>query len=58
VPSYRIYFLNKAGHIVRACELACMTDEEAVAETQKQADAQTVELWDRARLIARFEAAT
>jgi hypothetical protein len=55
VPSYRLYFLNHGGHIVRAKELACTSDEEAVTEAKRWVDGETVELWERARLLARFD---
>jgi hypothetical protein len=57
VASYRVYFLNEKGRIVRALELACQTDEEAVEQTRQLVDGQAVELWERARLIGRFEPA-
>ena len=54
LTSYRVYFLNDHGRIVRALDLACDTDEEARAKAQALADSQTVELWDRARQLGRF----
>jgi hypothetical protein len=58
VSAYRVYFLNFDGRIVRALELACDTDEEAVEQARILADGQPVELWDRARLMGRFEPQT
>jgi hypothetical protein len=55
VASYRVYFLNDKGRIVRAIELASQTDEEAVEQTRQLVDGQAVELWERARLIGRFD---
>ena len=55
VASYRVYFLNGQGRIVRAAELNCDTDEEATEQAKALASGQAVELWDRARLIGRFE---
>jgi hypothetical protein len=57
VASYRAYFLNAGGHIVRAVELACETDEDAAQEARRLLNGQAIELWERARMIARFDPA-
>ena len=54
VPRYRAYFLNDGGHIVHAVELACETDEEAAEAAHVLLDGRPIELWERARLVARF----
>lgn len=55
MASYRVYFLNGQGRIMRAVDLACDTDDEAVAQARDLASGQAVELWDRARLIGRYD---
>lgn len=55
VASYRVYFLNGQGRIMRAIDLACDNDEQAVAEARRLSSGQAVELWERARLIGRYE---
>jgi hypothetical protein len=55
LASYRAYFLNAGGHIVRAVELACDTDEDAAEEARRLVNAQPIELWERARMVARFD---
>lgn len=55
MSGYRVYFVNGQGRFVRAVELLCRDDEEATAHARDLADEQAVELWDRARLVARFE---
>jgi hypothetical protein len=57
LASYRAYFLNKDGHIVRAVELACESDDDASKEALRLLNGQAIELWERARMIARFEPA-
>ena len=57
MPSYRAYFLNTGGHIVRAVELACDTDEDASQEALQLLNGQAIELWERARMVARFDPA-
>lgn len=55
MSGYRIYFLNGEGRFMRALELMCRDDEEATSQARELADGHAVELWDRARLVARFE---
>ena len=55
MASYRAYFLNAGGHIVRAVELACDTDEDASKEALRLLNGQAIELWERARMVARFD---
>jgi hypothetical protein len=54
--AYRVYFLDNAGKIVSATELTDIEDDEAAikaAEAFRYAFAR--ELWDRARMIRRFD---
>ena len=57
VASYRAYFLNSGGHIVRAVELACDTDDAAAEAARRLLNGQPIELWERARMVARLEPA-
>ena len=55
MASYRVYFLNAEGRIMSAVDLSCDSDDHAAAEARRLADGRPVELWERARLIGRFE---
>lgn len=57
LPNYRIYFLNGQGRIVRALDIDCADDDEARLKARELAVAEPVELWERTRLLGRFEPA-
>lgn len=50
--SYRLFFLDRGGHIHKAFEFVCPGDEEAMAEAAQHRDEGTVELWSLARKVA------
>lgn len=50
--SYRLFFLDGGGHILRAVEFVCPGDEEAMAEAARHRDEGAVELWSLARKVA------
>jgi len=52
---YRLYFLDAQGPIHRAVELQCDDDEDAVRRSAGHADGRAMELWQRARVVRRFE---
>lgn len=54
MTSYRLYFLGSDGHFMRAHELACESDEEAVAWAEARREFGAMELWSGARLVRRF----
>ncbi len=53
-PAYRAYILDSDRRIRLAHELACETDEQAIAAAQAYVDGHAVELWDKSRRIAYF----
>jgi hypothetical protein len=54
MPDYRLYFLEN-NHIRHFVELDCPSDETAVEAVAKHADGRAMELWQRHRLVKRFE---
>jgi hypothetical protein len=55
--TYRLYLLNDAGHIVDAIEMACATDEEAVARADALNADRPRELWNLARRVRAYTGA-
>ena len=53
MPSYRFYRLDRAGKIESAEWIAADDDEQAMQLARRTAGA--CELWDRGRLVGRFE---
>jgi hypothetical protein len=56
--SYRLYFLNNEGHIVRASELSAETDQQAIYQAQQASNGAPTELWEGARCILPWPAAS
>jgi hypothetical protein len=54
VPDYRLYFVDDRGHIERALELETATDEDAIAAVQQYRNGKDLELWQRARVVAKI----
>jgi hypothetical protein len=55
MPAYRIYVLTTDGHIAGPPQvLECENEQEAIGKAPQLANGKAVELWDGARLIARF----
>lgn len=57
MAGYRLYFLDPNNHIRDVVEITCETDDEAIALVEKHTDGRTIELWQEARNVRRFEAA-
>src|ERR1700729_3608643 len=55
MPKYRIYVIGSDGHFVDSIPLECAADVEATEQAERLVDGHDVELWQRARKIARFE---
>jgi hypothetical protein len=52
---YRVYFVSDDGHIsAPAHVIECEDDQEAIGKATQLTDGKPVELWQGARLIARF----
>lgn len=54
MASYRLYFVDRNGHIGRAMEFEARSDDEALAFVDEVAPSERVELWNQARLVARL----
>jgi len=51
---YRLYFLDRTGHIHGVVEFDCSNDADAIAHADTYADGRPMELWRRERWIRRF----
>ncbi|PSJ36337.1 hypothetical protein [Allosphingosinicella deserti] len=49
---YRLYFLGPDGGFLRAEDVNVADDEAAIATARERDHAETVEVWERARLVA------
>jgi len=57
MSEYRLYYLDRDGHIQRAVELECAGDEQAIRFAREHLDQQGLELWQRDRVVAKFSPA-
>ena len=57
MQSYRIYFFNENGHIASTRDLSCLSDADALSQAARLRHPHLVELWERGRLVGRFERA-
>lgn len=55
MAGYRLYFTDNQGHIGHAIELDCRDDAHAIEMTEQHRDGRAMELWQRDRLVRRFE---
>ena len=53
--NYLIKFFDGAGRFARAEELRCKDDLEALAEAERAASSQAVEIWEGRRIVARVK---
>lgn len=57
MPLYRLFKLDKDGHIERVAEtLDCADDHEAVKKAMERAVACTIEVWEEGRFVGKVEA--
>lgn len=55
MPLYRLYFVDTDGQISKPAEIIEATDDkEAMHKARQYIDGVDLELWDEARLVARF----
>ena len=54
MTSYRLYFLDYAGHIREARSFECADDNEADRTARAQADRRSMELWAGERLVRAY----
>jgi hypothetical protein len=55
MADYRVYIFATDGHIAKSILLDCKDDSAAIESTKKFIDGLDVELWQRERMIARFD---
>ena len=55
MPEYRAYIVGPDGHFQSSVALECDDDDKAMEQAQQLVDGHDVELWQRARKLARFE---
>jgi hypothetical protein len=55
VLDYRIYYLDRAGHIFAAYPFESTDDAKAIEYTEKRSVGRRGELWNRARRVKIFE---
>ena len=55
MPEYRVYVIGSDGHFRSSLELECADDDEAMEQAKMLVDGHDVELWQRARKVARFD---
>ena len=55
---YRLYFLDKDDHVLRAVDLTCDDDGQATAASAEHRYTHAKELWGLARLVCRLEPST
>lgn len=55
MPEYRVYIVGSDGHFQSSVPLVCADDDEALEHAQQLVDGHDVELWQRARKIARLD---
>ena len=58
MADYRVYVIGTDGHIARSILLDCKDDSAAIESTKQLVDGLDVELWQRDRMIARFDSRT
>lgn len=56
MSDYRLYLLDHQGRIVRAVEIACTGDAEALEQSARLAQGGPAELWERARKVGEIAA--
>jgi hypothetical protein len=54
MKEYRALVLTREGNVIDLHELTCLNEEEAKGKARRLAESDSVELWEGARRIARF----
>jgi hypothetical protein len=55
VPEYRVFFLEAETYITQPPHIVeCADDQEAIQKARQFMDGRDIELWEKARFIARF----
>jgi hypothetical protein len=53
---YKLYFLDRTGHIAHAVDFRCDSDADALALAEQHRDGRDLELWQQARLVRQLPA--
>jgi hypothetical protein len=57
VPLYRVYFVDRSGHVSTPPEIVdAIDDQEATQKARQFVDGQDLEVWDESRLVVRIPA--
>jgi hypothetical protein len=56
MPDYRVYVIGSDGHFMRAIQLDCPDDDAAIESAKQFIDGADIELWQRDRKLAKFDA--
>jgi hypothetical protein len=56
MPYYRAYIIGRDGRFDRAMELDCDDDKAAMESAKQLVNGRDVELWQRDRKVAKFDA--
>ena len=57
MSAYRIYSIDRAGHIIRPPEIVeCANDQEAAQNAKQFLDGQEIEVWDGSRFVIGLKA--
>jgi hypothetical protein len=55
MPTYRVYYVDRSGHISRPPEvILCADDKEAAEYAKRFIDGLDIEVWDLARLVVKY----
>ena len=57
MPGYYLYFLDGKDHVRRRLDLDCRDDTHAIEVVKEHALTNSAELWERGRMVKRFEPA-
>jgi hypothetical protein len=55
MSGYRLYIMNRHGHIVDAVEFLCEDDATAQAIAERHGEGRATELWSGARVVRRYK---
>jgi hypothetical protein len=56
MSNYRVYVIGDDGHFLRAIQIDCQDDNAAIESARQFIDGHDIELWQRDRRMARFDA--
>jgi hypothetical protein len=56
MSDYRVYVIGSDGHFLKAIQLDCPNDEAAIESAKQFVNGHDIEVWQRDRKIAKFEA--